>query len=119
MDNLTELDGRILKAEEEGNRAVLESLLHKDFAILRASGVKQDRQAFLNAVPGNAHRGRSADQLEVRPYGDCAVVTCRVTTSQNPDGTPSVRHFWNTRVFVRQAGEWQCVAWQVTEIGSS
>ena len=113
---LTTLNQQMLQAEEVGNQAVLDPLLVSDFTIVRASGVRQDRQTFLKAVPDNAHRGRIADQLEIHPYGDCAVVIIRVTTSQNKDGAPAIGHFWNIRTFIRQSGEWHCVAWQVTEI---
>ena len=70
-------------------------------------------------MPDNAGLGRTADQPEVRLYGDCAVFTCVVTTTKNPDGSPGGGRFWNTRLFVRQAGKWLCVAWQVTPIGAS
>src|SRR5437763_10451751 len=84
---LTLLNQQMLQAEENGNQAVLDPLLVSDFTIVRASGVRQDRQTFLKAVPDNAHRGRIVDQLEIHSYGDCAVAIIRVTTSQNKDGT--------------------------------
>src|SRR5437899_2137949 len=91
---LTILNQQVLQAEEEGNQAVLDPLLVSDFTIVRASGIRQDRQKFLDVVPDNAHRGRIADQLELHLYGDCAVAIIRVTTSQNKDGAPAVGHFW-------------------------
>jgi uncharacterized protein DUF4440 len=115
-DELRALNERILKLEEAGSKIELDRLLHQDFTIIRGSGVKEDREAFLKAVPANAGRGRTADQPEVRLYGDCAVFTCVVTTTKNPDGSLGGGRFWNTRLFVRQAGEWLCVAWQVTPI---
>ena len=115
-NQLTALNEHILQAEEAGLTDDLATLLHEDFTIIRTSGKKENRQAFLDAVPANANRGRTADQLEIHPYGDCAVVIICVTTSQNKDGAPAVGRFWNTRVFIRQSGQWRCVAWQVTEI---
>jgi len=68
-------------------------------------------QAFLSAVPANANRGRSASQSKVYLVGDCAVYTCVVATTQpNPD------HFWNTRFFRRENGQWRCAEWQVMEL---
>jgi hypothetical protein len=118
-DELRALNERILKLEEAGSKIKLDRLLHQDFTIIRGSGVKEDREAFRKAVPANAGRGRTADQPEVRLYGDCAVFTCVVTTTKNPDGSLGGGRFWNTRLFVRQAGEWLCVAWQVTPIPQS
>jgi hypothetical protein len=63
-----------------------------------------------------AGRGRTADQLEVRPYAGWALVTCRVATTRNADGTPGGGNFWNTRVFVRDPEGWRCAAWQATKI---
>lgn len=119
VDELKALNECILKLEEAGSKDELDRLLYQDFTIIRANGVRQDRQTFLNAVPTNASRGRSADQPEVRLYGDCAIFTCVVTTTKNPDGSPGGGSFWNTRLFVRQAREWRCAAWQVTPIPRS
>ena len=113
--HLTTLNDRILQAEEDGDAEPLDTLLTEDFTIVRAGGAKQDKRVFLEAVEANAHRGRIVDQLEIHPYGNCAVVTCRVTTSQNKDGAPAVGPYWNTRVFIRQEEQWRCATWQVTE----
>ena len=113
---LTDLNEMILEAEEEGRTADLEPRLTADFTIVRASGEKQDRQKFLAAVPGNAGRGRVADQPGVQLYDECAVFTCRVTTTRNADGTPGGGRYWNTRLFVREAAGWRCAAWQVMGI---
>ncbi|MCL4298026.1 MAG: DUF4440 domain-containing protein [Anaerolineae bacterium] len=118
-NHLIELNELILQAEEAGLQDNLASHLHQDFTIIRAKGKMERRQEFLDAAPGNKGLGRSADMPEVRLYGDYAVVTVRVTTLRKPDGTLITRHFWNTRVFLRQKGEWRCVAWQVTEIPDS
>jgi hypothetical protein len=114
--SLIDLNEQLLRAEESGSRDGIEPWLDQDFTIIRASGAKQDRQTYLDAVQANAHRGRSADEIEVHMYEKCAVYICRVTTTKNPDGTESIRRFWNTRLFVREGSEWRCAAWQVTEI---
>jgi hypothetical protein len=113
---LLALNERILQAEEKDAKDEITSLLHKDFTIIRASGVKQDRQTFLDAVSSNANRGRTAEQPEVRLYGGCAVFTCIVMTMQNPDGSPNTGRFWNTRLFVPEQRQWYCVVWQATKI---
>ena len=118
-DRANELDAlneRILQAEEEGLKDEIASLLHKNFTIIRASGAKQDRQTFLDAVSSNTNRGRTTEQPDVRLYGDCAVFTCIVITTQNSDGTLNPGRFWNTRLFVREQKQWRCAAWQTTKI---
>ena len=112
---IVDLNQRMLQAEEAGPKDDLAKLLDGEFTIIRANGVKQDRQAFLDAVPDNAHRDRIAKEPEIHVYHDCAVVILRVTTSEHREGALMVRHFWNMRVFLRREGDWRCAAWQVTE----
>jgi len=110
---LIHINQRILRAEDEGDEATLALLLHPDFNIVRSNGEKQGRQTFLEAVLSNKNLGRTADQVEVRRYGECAVFTCRMTTIRDKEGKDVVSHFWNTRLFLRQDKEWRCTAWQV------
>jgi len=110
---LTLLNRQILQAEEDGDQAFLDPLIADDFTIVRAGGVKQDRKEFLQAVSANAHRCRRADQLDIHPFGDCAVVTCRVTTSQDENGALNIGQFWNTQIFIRKTEKWHRIAWQV------
>jgi hypothetical protein len=49
----------ILKLEEAGSKNELDRLLHQEFIIIRSNGEKEDRKAFLKAVPANASRGRN------------------------------------------------------------
>lgn len=113
---LITLNQQMLQAEEDDDSESLARLLTEDFTIIRASGVKQDRQAFLDAVPDNANRGRSAAEPDVYTVGECAVYTVIVTTTQDADGTPNPGRFWNTRMFLKENGQWGCAGWQVTGI---
>ena len=109
-NQLTALNERILQAEEAGLPDQIAPHLHEDFTIIRASGKKENRQEFLDAVPANANRGRSAAEPNVYSVGECTVYTVLVTTTQNPDGTPNAGRFWNTRLFISEHGQWLCAA---------
>ena len=113
---LTALNERILQAEEAGLKNDLDPLLAADFTIIRATGVKHDRQAFLDAVKSNANRGRIAAEPHVYSVGECAVYTVIVTTTRDADGAPAIGHFWNTRLFVQEDNQWRCAAWQVMKL---
>ncbi len=113
--HLAGLNERILQAEEDGDAETLATLLTEDFTIIRAGGARQDREAYLNAVGTNAHRGRTAEEPEIGMYGNFAVVIIRVTTSEKQNEALTVRRFWNTRVFIWQEEQWRCATWQVTE----
>lgn len=110
------LNQRILQAEEAGLKDDLDPLLAEGFTVIRSKGEKVERQDFLDAVSNNANRGRRAAQPNVQVVGQCAIYTCIVTTTQNPDGTPNPGRFWNTRLFVRENGQWRCASWQVMKI---
>src|SRR6266487_662767 len=109
------LNQQMLQAEENGDAENLATLLTEDFTIIRASGVRKDREVFLGAVEANVHRGRTAKKPEVGPYRDCAVVIIRVTASDKRDGALTTGRFWNTRMFIQQEEQGRCATWQVTE----
>ena len=122
VSDIIDLSRRILDYEEAGATASLAPHLANAFSIVRSSGQKSDRQAFLDAVPANAHRGRNASQANVHLLGQSsharivrALHTCMVTITQNPDGSPSSGRFWNTQLFVRE-GQWRCLTWHVMKI---
>jgi hypothetical protein len=109
---LTELNNKSFEAEEDGSRENLDSLLTDDFRIVRSNFNVSDKQAMLTDVSANANKGRGVDEVSVKVYGDSAVVTSHLTTrNQN-----TVSQFWNTKVFVKQGGEWRCRAWQVARL---
>jgi hypothetical protein len=110
------LNQRILQAEESGQAADLGPLLAEAFFIVRSTGEKIDRDEFLAAVSANANRGRTASDFHVDLVGECAVFTCVVATTKRPDGAPDAARFWNTRLFIRENGQWRCAQWQVARI---
>ncbi len=117
LTEIASLDQRILQAEEAGSTEELADLLAESFTIVRSSGEKIDRWAFLNAVPDHANLGRSASQAKVHLVcKECAVCTSVVTTTQNHDRTPNPGLFWNTQLFIRENGHWRCAEWQVIKI---
>ena len=113
---LKNLNRRMLKAEEAGDRAALEPLLIPEFKILRADGKVYDRKQYLDDVPTRKNRGRSVDEVEVQVGWHKAVLTCRVMTTRDGDGKSAVGHFKNTQKFVQRGAEWQCTDWKVVKM---
>ena len=60
MNEMIELNACLLDAEEQGQASELEKHLTEDFFIVRSTGQKLDRQAFLADVPKRSHLGRQS-----------------------------------------------------------
>lgn len=59
----------------------------------------------------------SGDEVDVRIYGDTAVIAFRlVGTPTNEGSGASVMYYYNTGTFLRRGGVWKAVAWQATKI---
>lgn len=56
----------------------------------------------------------SADDLDIRIYGNAAVVAFRLVGTP-ADGTDIMEYF-NTGTLLKRGGDWQVVAWQATSI---
>jgi hypothetical protein len=54
----------------------------------------------------------SAEEVDVRLYGDSAVLAFKLVSLLDADRT----EYYNTGTLLRRAGEWQVVAWQATRI---
>ncbi len=96
----------------------LERALHKDFELTNSKGTIEDRAAY----PANRKTGRiqndskKSDELRVRIYGDCAIVTGRdVDKCKDQKGAVEGQFRW-TRAFLRQDGHWQLVAAQFSPV---
>jgi hypothetical protein len=56
----------------------------------------------------------SAEDVDIRVYGDAAVVAFRLVITP-PEGSGATPGFnWNTGTFLKRDGEWRAVAWQST-----
>jgi hypothetical protein len=118
--NLELLNTRILQAEEKGDAAFLAPLLKHDVDMVDSQGRKPRRLEFLKMVPANAHRGRDADQINVKLHGKEAVLECRVITSRDAEGKELFKFFHVTRHFEedlhRPGRSWICTTWHEREI---
>ncbi len=107
------LNQLITQYEEAGDAERLAPLLAEDFTILGYTGERQDRQVFLNSTESARNRGRRIENPKVLVTGETAQYTCIIVMSQDAEGKPAPARFFNSRVFVRQGGEWRCASWQV------
>ena len=98
--------------------AVLERVLHEDYVHNRPSGVVENRAEYLENRKARRVDFESLvpDDIDVRVYGDTAIVTGRSTAKGTDQyGTMVEQRRW-TRVLVRRDGRWQFVHFQATPI---
>ncbi len=57
----------------------------------------------------------SADDMEVRVYGDTGVVTFTLVGTPAEDSDEPVMTYFNTGTFLKRDGEWRAIAWQATK----
>ena len=73
------------------------------------AGFEQDDEAA--EEPPAAYSG---DNVDIRLYGDTAVVAFRLVGTP-ADGSGS-SYYYNTGTFLKREGEWRVIAWQATRI---
>jgi ketosteroid isomerase-like protein len=115
---LTQLVKDLNEAVVKADLAVLERALHEDYVHNRPNGVVEDRAQYLENRKARRVDFESLvpDEMEVRVYGDTAIVTGRSTAKgKDQHGKMDEQRRW-TRVLVRRDGRWQFVHFQATPI---
>src|SRR5437899_210917 len=120
---LTQLIKDIDAAVVKGDVAFLERALHKDYVHTRARGTVETRAQYLDErkvdrrkTAGVDYESLSADDMKVLLYGDAAVAIGHTSAKgKDQQGAMAEQRRW-TRVFVRQGGRWQLVAYQGTPV---
>jgi uncharacterized protein (TIGR02246 family) len=114
----------VLAANEQFTRAVLandtlamEDAMAPEYVFLSASGARLTRQAVLDLYATRTVQRRSyrADSVEVRRFGDAAIVTAVMVQEGGyvagpRAGTDLSGRLRSTRVYVRRNGRWQVVS---------
>ena len=123
-----ELEAQLNRAVVEGDRAFFERALAADFTHTSHSGKFKTRAEWMaenkfanpkeEPKPGKtSYVTFDVDDLAVRIYGETAVVTGRSTPKgRNAKGEPIRGQYRFLRVWVRQQGRWQVVAFEGTRI---
>jgi uncharacterized protein (TIGR02246 family) len=108
LDRLLELNRDYIRSVQAGDAGRFEEILAEDFRCTNPDGSFIDRAGFLaqTAQPVRISNLEVRD-VEVRIFGDCAVIHAR-TTFTLPDGRPGSGRY--TDVWTRQNGRWLAVA---------
>jgi len=114
----------LLKLEKDFEQAVVTNdaeaigkFLAGDWVIIDPDGGVIDKARFLSVIKSGAltHEMMESDDVNVRTYGDSAVVTALTTTKGKFAGQEFSTRERATDFFVKQGGRWQCVFSQLTK----
>ncbi len=115
----------IRKLEDERNQAIvhgdaatLERMTSDDYTFVTLRGEMLTKTDIIrNFASGAAkYQSRTISDLNIRVYGNSAVVTGRAVQKGAENGKDYSGDYWFTRVYVRQGGQWMTVALQTTLI---
>lgn len=105
-------------AYERGDLGALKRIWAEDLILINPSGVIRNRRQLLDEFGSGKTKFQavSTDDVQVRIYGDVAVITGRTTLKgRDPGGDVDAQNRF-TRVYVRRRGRWQMVSAQATRI---
>ena len=109
--------------EKDFEKAVLSNdadaigkFLPDDWVIVDPDGGFIDKARFLSVIKSGmlTHQLMESDDLQVRSYGDSAVLTALTRTKAKFAGQEIVTQERATDVFVKRDGRWQCVLTHLT-----
>ena len=102
----------------KGDAGFFDRTTADDYTMITSSGELRNKARAMGDLKSGEVKFQSADvdELEVRVYGDTAVVTGRHTQKAQSAGNDISGQYRFTRVYVKQKGQWKAVAYQATHI---
>jgi ketosteroid isomerase-like protein len=119
------MEEELLKLEEKFAAAIvnndpesIERFVTDDWIIINADGGIIEKQRFLEVIKSGtlSHEMMESDDVRVRAYGDCAVVSALTRSKGKFMGQEFTTHERSTDVFVSRGGQWRCVLTQLTAL---
>jgi uncharacterized protein (TIGR02246 family) len=116
---------QIKNLEDERNRAIvsgdaaaLERMTTDDYTFITLRGELRSKSEIVKGFQSGSFKydARTISDLNVRVYGDTAIVTGRSTQKGSEYGKDYSGDYRFTRVYVKQNGHWLTVALQTTLI---
>jgi len=122
-EQIKALQAQLVQALLKGDTSFFEKYYADDVTIIHGDGklsTKADDEEIKNLKSG-ATKYESIDvpESKVRVYGDTAVVNSLTSGKGMVNGKPYSFNGRITRVWVKQKGDWKCVASQYTRVAPS
>lgn len=106
-----------MAAVEKRDADAVARFLTDDFTSIGTAGRRLTKQEYLDGLRANpAPVSMVHDEVQIRVYGDTAVITGRSTVTRLADAAPAGPTRY-THVYVRQGGQWKLAAMQNSTIG--
>jgi ketosteroid isomerase-like protein len=120
VERLTAQAERWDRAIVAKDRAAIEANMADDFRQIDGYGNVEDRKAFVEGVvsPDLQIDPYTVEDLDVRLYGDVALLSGRTRMTGKYRGQPFTSHYRYIDVYVRRGGEWKVVSVQISRIPS-
>jgi hypothetical protein len=101
-----------------GDSAALERMTSDDYTFVTLRGEMLTKAAIVQNFRSGAakYQSREISDLNIRVYGNSAVVTGRAIQKGAENGKDYSGDYWFTRVYINQGGRWITVALQTTLI---
>jgi len=111
---------QMIDADLHGDAAALDRTTTEDYTITRDNGAFRSRAETLQGIKDGSTKFESFDysDVQVRIYGETAVVTFREAIKGSRAGKDMSGEFREVRVFVKHGRSWRAVLAQRTRIAS-
>ena len=118
ITELTRIEEQLAAAWVNGDQQFIERILSDDWSVIDPTGrVLTKAEVLQEAFTGERTITEGKiDQVNVRDFGEWAIVTGRTRMSGSYQGEQMTVVLRFTDVFVRTSGEWKCIASQGTFI---
>ena len=116
---LTQIEQRLASTWKQGDCAGWSAMIAPEWSVIHVTGETLTRAQVLEMCrkPPVPIEAFTIDDVNVRVFGDAAVVTGRTTVAAGGASPVTVKLRF-TDVFIRRSGRWLAVASQATTIGS-
>jgi ketosteroid isomerase-like protein len=115
---LTQIEHRLVKAWLDGDRKTVDSILAADWSVIDLTGRVLTKAQVMQEFGSGERKieSGSVDDLNIRVFGDTAVVTGRSAFTGSYQGKKASVTQRFTDVFIKRDGRWQAVASQGTQV---
>jgi ketosteroid isomerase-like protein len=106
------------KAIIHKDRAAISDNMAEDFRQISARGDVAGKAAFLDAIMSSklVINPYDVEDMDIRFYGDVALVSGRTRMTGSYDGKPFGSHYRYIDVYVRKDGKWRVASVQITPV---